>query len=1064
MLRLGLLGKPYMIGATGPVTLSTKKGEALVWYLAAQPTGSFTRSHLASLLWEDADERSGRRTLTAVLVSLRRALPVFPIRTFRDRLAWDPDAPVEVDLADFCKSAGQSADPPQAGGGGYEREASELAAAVAVRRGPFLDGFSLPDSEAYEEWLQRQREFWDRRALEILERLSRQAEAGGNWQSLAAYSRQALGIDPAEETFHRRLMLALAASGNRSAALAQYETCRRLLRTQLAVEPDPATTALRDAIAEGRMSVPSASAVRGVGAGALGRGRPLPVVGRDELVRTVLDRLARAENPRAVLLHGETGIGKTRLTRAVLDKQGWSGTTLIGHCYETSQALPYAPFVEALGALSGRLEMSRIGLMPAYLEALDRLLPGLVPLAQRPAAGRAAALAEERSPLLDHLRDQQVLFEAVVRLLVALPPPVRLVVEDLHWADETSLGLLAYLLRHPLSEGVAVLMTARAEDLSTPSSLLLRTLERERRMDWVDVGPLSQQAVRSLVATVTGREDHALADRLHRDTGGNPLFAVELLQALRDASDDDRSHVGGTIPATVEAVVAARLIRLSPSAQALARALAVFRWPVPLAPVREVAGLGEEEAVQALERLLQARLVEETDDGRSRETAGAPRVSFRHEVFAQVARQGMSKSRRALLHRRAFHALVRWMGRREEGSEVPPMMAEALAEHAVQGGLWREGLDWNVRLGDMALGNYAYASAMVRLRKALDCMSALPATQEHERLADEIRLRLAHINLLLGREDEEGSVDGVRAPGLAEPPSESQLLLVQGHALQIMLRGRLALAQRLLERGLEHARAGPHHLVPYALVHLGHLYVLRGEYTRAVSLLEEAVALGDPRRIHIAEGLGVLGTALALLGDFDRARAVVQDMREQGRQAENTAVIALASAHLAQVLHAEGEWAAAVEAGEESLRVSEAEGLAMPQYLAAVHLGLPRAHAGDVNGGIRAEERAIALAERTGMRILLDHAYAYLAQLAAVQGDLPAAERAIARAEAIASEDGYPYGLALSAKVRGIVAAQAGRLSIAHAHLGRALAQFASLGVAPEVARCRALLASLTRG
>ncbi|MDI3297535.1 MAG: BTAD domain-containing putative transcriptional regulator, partial [Bacillota bacterium] len=200
MLQLGLMGRPYVVGPHGPVLLSTRKGEALLWYLAAQPEKKFTRSHLAGLLWEGSYEPSARRTLTTVLVTLRRALPAFPLHVTREVLSWDPDAHVQLDIMQFCREAGIEG--PQTSTL-HERDEKQLAAALALRRGPFLDGFSVPDSAEYQVWLEQQRHLWDRRVLVVLERLAGLAEAARNWEALASHSRAALAIDPLQESFHR---------------------------------------------------------------------------------------------------------------------------------------------------------------------------------------------------------------------------------------------------------------------------------------------------------------------------------------------------------------------------------------------------------------------------------------------------------------------------------------------------------------------------------------------------------------------------------------------------------------------------------------------------------------------------------------------------------------------------------------------------------------------------------------------------------------------------------------------------------------------------------------------
>lgn len=267
---------------------------------------------------------------------------------------------------------------------------------------------------------------------------------------------------------------------------------------------------------------------------------------------------------------------------------------------------------------------------------------------------------------------------------------------------------------------------------------------------------------------------------------------------------------------------------------------------------------------------------------------------------------------------------------------------------------------------------------------------------------------------------------------LASPAGEgdsvSQHLLMQAHALHLLFRGHLAPAEQLFARGLGFVRTRPEqeHLLPYTLTHLGQLHALRGEYREAVAVLEEAVRTGDRNGIHIAEGAGTLSSVLAMLGDFERAEVVGRNMAEEGRRCGDKAVVALASAHLASVFHARGDWSAAITAAEEAMKLAVEGHLLLPEYLAAAHLGLPLARTNRLTSGIRAAEHAISLAERSGLHLLLDQVYAYLAELLIEFGDLPTAARTAGRAEAMAREDGYLYGFALSVKVQGVLAAHSG--------------------------------------
>ncbi len=249
---LSILGQPALTGPDGPIRYSATKALALVWYLAAQPENAFSRSHLTTLLWPDDSESDGRNRLNTTLSRLRQALPVFPVRQNGDMLQWDRTAPVALDTLRFLDLTrplgldnGGSQNPAAPG------QRQPLTEAVALWRGPLLHGFSPSFSSTYEEWLEAERNHWERRILEALARLVQVGEGLCAWDRVINHAQQALSIDPLQERFHRWLMIAYYQSGERAAALNQYTLCAQVTEQQLGTSPDPITLALRDQIVRG---------------------------------------------------------------------------------------------------------------------------------------------------------------------------------------------------------------------------------------------------------------------------------------------------------------------------------------------------------------------------------------------------------------------------------------------------------------------------------------------------------------------------------------------------------------------------------------------------------------------------------------------------------------------------------------------------------------------------------------------------------------------------------------------------------------------------------------------
>jgi len=306
------------------VGLASAKATALLVYLAVTGTPQ-SRSALAGLLWSDLPEATARANLRLALTKLRRVLPEQLLVT-RQTVALDPARPVWVDAVEVERlAAGRP-------------EGTELLAAARLCRGEFLSGFEAPGAELFDEWAQGRRAAALSDQLALLERAVQDARDRGDAAAGVEAARRMLELEPLHEEAQRALMWFLATGGHRGAALAQFETCRYLLREELGQDPSAATTALRDQIADagGFTDLPEGAggpvdnrAPAGPGSATLAAGAPdtggsgsgapgalTSLVGREEdlaRLRTLLDDPAC----RLVTLVGPGGIGKTRLAMEV---------------------------------------------------------------------------------------------------------------------------------------------------------------------------------------------------------------------------------------------------------------------------------------------------------------------------------------------------------------------------------------------------------------------------------------------------------------------------------------------------------------------------------------------------------------------------------------------------------------------------------------------------------------------------------------------------------------------------------------------------------------------------
>ncbi len=1044
VLSVRLLGPPQLRSGDTDIRLPSAKAQALLYYLAAQPRRAFSRSQLVALLWEESAEAEGRNSLSTVLTRLRHALPVFPVAAEGDSLVWRPGDAAWVDTDAFAATGATLA---------------ELRGAAALWRGPFLDGFTVRDSLTYDEWLSQSRQHWEQRYLDLMGRLADAAADARVWPLAQEIARQALAVDPLQERFYRALMTALYQEGDRAAALAEYEACVRRLDRELGAAPDRATRAVFEAIRDDSLPRVAAPTPRPLTlAPRVVRAPSLPLLERQRELDDLLKHLAHTEarasggdapSGRLVIVAGEAGIGKSRLLAEVAwrlsqgEPPGW--TVLEGHCYEAERSLPYQPFVDALNPLVASLDAQSLGLSDVWLAELARLLPDLAAL--RPGLSQ--------SLVIDPSQDQRRLFEAVARCLKALPAPLLVMLDDLHWADAGTLQLLSYLVHHLARYPVQFAAAVRSEDADEALRTSLWRLEREGQLSTLDLARLSPAGTTALLRQLGHPDVGGLAAWLYRETDGNPLFAVEIVRSLEESGSlrEGRPESRRALPASVSAVIQGRLTRLSPAARELLAAASVYRRDFSFEAVRAVSGQAEGVALDALDELLTAHLLVEAH-GQPGFLGDDIGYAFSHDKIREVVYAGLSRARSTALHRRAVAAL---------GDTADPRTTERLAYHAVHGQLWGEGLRWSMQAGIGATTVFDFATAALLYQQALECLARLPMTEALRRQNVELRLMLARVAFYIepGRLIEWLAPAEVDAQALHDDQLLSFVWLAQGAALYIQ--GRFREARPRLEQLIPlMERAGDSLQVARTKNVLARTLAMMGESGAGLALLEEAAARLDMVGAHndALISRGMLGAERAFLGEFDAALQIVETVYDESLRQADPGAIAAAADFVQVVHHCWGRWEAALDWGRLALEASQRAVNRVYERNVYIFLGLPRAFQGDLDGGRVALERAIALGAECHSTVFMGRTHAWLAEVLLLSGEAEAARRTAEMGRSIAAESGARYDHGLARLAQGRALGILGDLAAADAELRAALAELRALGTLPAVGRT---LAALTR-
>ncbi|MCZ7574382.1 MAG: AAA family ATPase [Ardenticatenaceae bacterium] len=723
-LNVSVLGPPEVRYGDREIAFPTRKALALLIYLIAE-RGMQPREKLMALLWPDSDAAHGRGALRMTLYYLRRALDAAVpqgsdtyLLIASHALGFNFAAPHELDLDTLLAAV-------------PTENTLARQAAADLYRGPFLEGFSLPDSVVFDDWVTVRRSQIQQQLTLLFDHLTQLQSETRQFKAGIANAVRWLACDPFNETAYCRLMQLQALNGTPTAGLETYRTCQRILEAELGVEPAAETQALAARLRAGRATRKTG------GEGPERQAAPtIPFVGRfaEHAELAALYQRMQAGETSSALIEGEAGIGKTHLVAEFLGWLTLQGVDVWrGRAFEVGGRLPYQPVVEAL-----RERLEREGapgdlLSEVWLAELSRLLPELrdsYPELPAPPSASVGDEAVARTRLL----------EAVARLGSALARhgPQVLFIDDVHWADTASLDTLLYCSRVWARNQVPILLlvTVRTEALAADPVLRewLSHLEREIILTRLTLGPISAEETAQLVqiwlgdsrakereGTTVRPASAAFAEWLYRETSGHPFFICETLKWLRDqglissseGGTDSRTWIAWSprslIPPRVRQQILGRLRRLSPTARLLLTAAAVLGRPCSLERLCQVAGVREEdEASSSLEELLNRQLL--------LETANVARpYAFSHDKIRDVVYTEAGAARRRLFHRRAFRAL-------ETASASP---AE-LAHHALAARLTPPAFQYSVAAGDEAMRVFALRDAIAHHERARQLIAKGP--------------------------------------------------------------------------------------------------------------------------------------------------------------------------------------------------------------------------------------------------------------------------------------------------------------------------------------------------
>jgi DNA-binding SARP family transcriptional activator len=828
-LEIRLLGDIAVIrGGRALLLPASKKTRALLGYLVATGTPHL-RERLCELLWDGPDDP--RAALRWSLSKLRPLVDQANLVADRERIGFAGGG-VEIDLH-ALRAALVAGEAPL----------DELRRVAERSTGELLDGLDLPDCFRFHAWWTAEREAVRSERIKLFAQLSLRLADDAPEEALK-WARARLAADPLSDAAHAAVVRCLGALGRTRDAAAHYDDARRQLAAELGGRPLPELTRARDELAHraapaiaasvGEVVLPPA-ATRTSRATAMPSVTPLVGRARERAQLSALVEVAAAGQSRELaLIVGEPGIGKSRLLdELAVAMRAAGGLVLGGRAFEAEMVRPYGAWVDALRALD-------VGEIPLRLRTeLAPLLPEL----------GAAPTTSERVRLYD----------AVVTLLSSLARagrPLALVLDDVHWLDESSAALLHYVARAQTGGHLVIAAAARPGELADQRAVLqvVRALGRDGRVRRIELGPLDAAAIAELV----GSDDAA---RVFADSGGNPLFALELAAAGADGGGD-----------TLDELLRDRLDRLGGRARDLLPFTAALGRSFGVELLAAAAALPPADLVAAVDDLERCGILR---------AGAAGSYDFAHDLVRAAAYRQMSEPRRRLVHQQIAAALGR-------APDPDGALAGDRAHHAAVAGDFVTAARACLAAGERCLRVFAQAEGDKMSARGLSYLDRVPDEVRLELEIPLYRVAVYADNARAATRELETQIS--RAVLQAEAAGKRNVAQEGFHVLA-MLQWRadaLSRAQDWTLLSAEKARTADPATAARGLATTSRcLTMINRDMPRAVAMALEADALARAHHLEIPEVPWALGMAYHFSGDVDRALATHEQALVLNRRAQD---------------------------------------------------------------------------------------------------------------------------------------------------------------------------------
>jgi ATP/maltotriose-dependent transcriptional regulator MalT len=711
-------------------------------------------------------------------------------------------------------------------------------------------------------------------------------------------------------------------------------------------------------------------------------------VGRHDELASLLDAFGAAARGEAtaVVVGGEAGVGKTRLLKELISDLPEEPHIIWGRCLARMEGgLPYGAFRDGLRSFVRSLDHAALDELRSHTSPeLARLVPDL-------GNGRPAMDPGDRAT--ERLRIFELLLQAVAYL--AEQRPTVLVIDDLHWADRSTLSLLAFLIENLTVERVLVCATYRTDEVDRTHRLTKWLAEHLRlREGHVELGRLNRGEIAEQIQAILGNAaPDDLVEEIFARSQGNALFAEELLAA----SGGDHGHA---LPTSVRELLLTRMVRLSDLCQRVLRTASGIRTPIHPWVLAHVTNLDEEELFDPLREAVDHHVLEPDRDRR--------RFVFRHALLREAIYSDVLPGERQFLHRHLAMAVAAAQG---EGRIDIEEASSELAFHWNEAGDAGRAIQASLAAASSAIAARGFDNAQDHYERVLELWDSVPDARELSGLAHaEVLVRAAETAHLAG-DDARAITLAAAALDETEPDADpmDRALLYESLGWYQLSKGAPAAAIGFYESAqslsseqndrTERARI---------LANSGLLYLLSGDHERAREFSQQALELARKLGAKKEEGLALnpLGVVLALQGRFEEGIAHLRRALAIAEEVGDVEEMARPYVNLGHVLATSGRQREAVDL---SMRGSE---VAREWGLETTYGVFLKSNAADAlfELGQWPEMRAVIRSIERQSRSRPDLGFMHLiaARLDVAQGDFQRARERLDEAQILFGDGGHP--------------------------------------------------------